>query len=326
MHGVFGLARSGPRVVFACGLGAASIGGCGGEQLVVGQERGGPTAGSGGMESSAGAGEARPPGVALTDECPTTPLQRQALLGCWPTRHIGRWRGFFTGNPSYESLDGRQSEFPVGDLWLSVGVNGEGRLSFGDSAPPLPSMGGRDAYLCAGTSPESGCPAARRLVEGFVYPLEQMEIVDAQLEPAPRIEGEDLLRVGERLSFGVPLAAPWRDWCELQEPEPSDCVCAEACESAPPECFRFAPDPDDVDASTCEVREGSSARSVDCAYLAARQNAPCSCDAEGCFAAAPSLSISLRMSEDGEALRGAYVPRNLGLQPVRLEFRRERTP
>ena len=215
-------------------------------------------------EFAPGMGTGSTPSVALAAGCPPSPAERQGLLGCWPTRHLGRWRGFFIGNPSYELADGSVRDFPLGDLLLTLELGGSGSLTFGSEAPPVPPTAASDAYLCTGTSAAAGCPAAQQIIEGFVYSLEQIEMLDADVEPNSRITGELPLPIGERLYFTISLGQPWQAWCELQRPEPY----------------------------------------------------------ESCFGAGRSLAIHLEMSDDGQALRGAYVPPP-NQKSGRVEFLRE---
>ncbi len=271
---VFGLRRDGPRlgqrgrVSYAAGSALISFAlGCGGDGLVVGEEmaRVGDV-GSGESESTAATAAGSNAAVALVAECPPSPAERQALLGCWPTRHLGRWRGFFMGNPSYELANGSVRDFPLGDLVLTLELGGSGSLTFGAAAPPAPPTAAGDAPLCAGTLPAAGCLGPLQIIVGFVYSLEQIEMLDADVEPNSRITGELPLPIGERLYFGIPLGQPWQT------------------------------------------------------------DAPRKCGAEGCFVVGQSLPISLTMSEDGQALRGAYVPLAQNQRPGRVEFLRESGP
>jgi hypothetical protein len=243
---------------------------CGGDALVVAEELAqAEDVGTGGGEPIIAAGAGGSDAVALVTECPPDPAERQALPGCWPTRHLGHWRGFFIGNASYELADGTVREFPLGDLVLTLELGGSGSLTFGAEAPTPSRTVTADADLCAGTLPAAGCSAAGQIIPGFVYSLEQIEMLDADFEPMSRITGELPLWVGERLYFGIPLGQPWQAGCERQPPR---------------ECF-------------------------------------CSC-----FAAGRSLAISLEMSGDGQALRGAYVPLTPNQSPVRVEFLKELAP
>jgi hypothetical protein len=50
----------------------------------------------------------------------------------------------------------------------------------------------------------------------------------------------------------------------------------------------------------------------------------CHCDAEGCRPDAPKLFFELHMSEDRDALRGTYHPKDPSVGTARLELARER--
>lgn len=315
------LARPHPRwrAVLLHALLAAA--GCGGDAIIVGE---GITAGDS-ASASAGSGGVAPSGISIPAECPHSPGERQALLGCWPTRHVGHWRGFLIGNPTYPTLSGKSGDFPLGDLVLSIEPFGAARLSFGDPAPFAPPEGAGDAYLCAGSSPDVGCPAADGIVPGYPYELEELEIIDASFAPIPRIAGELTLRIGERLSFGVPLEQPWRTWCELQAPDPGACGRGEPYGAAAVDCLRLGPAPESGDNDACTVMEAGVARNIDCGWLAARESAPCSCSEDGCAARGLSLGMSVRMSEDGQALRGSVLA-PAGRELGHVEFLREYDP
>jgi hypothetical protein len=264
----------------------------------------------------------RLPGISVVADCPPSPEERQIRLGCWPTRHIGRWRGFVLGDPMYETLQGKLMPFPLTDIVLTVGRLGAARLSFGEPALFSPPAASGDPYLCAGSSLAVGCPAAEGIIVGYDYPLQDIEILDASIAPTARASDELAPRIGERLSFDVPLHEPWRLWCELQEPERGSCDIAEQYGAAPLGCYRLGTAPDSLDNDACQVTEAEVTRSVDCGWLAARETAPCSCSDEGCFAVRASLSMSLQLSNDGQALRGSVLTA-LGREIGHLEFLRD---
>src|SRR5688500_18115270 len=107
MGGGFGVSGRGSRrlpsaTLIAC---AALTLACSGKKLVVGGE------GSAGEPvpdvPAADAGVAATlSDVPLTEDCPASPAERRESFGCWPPRHLGRYRGFFIGAPRYETLDG----------------------------------------------------------------------------------------------------------------------------------------------------------------------------------------------------------------------------
>lgn len=315
------LASSHPRSEAVLLHALAALLACGGQRMVVGEE-----VALGGAEPSdaagAGTGDVRAPGISVVADCPSSIEERQVHLGCWPTRHVGSWRGFLFGTPVYETRNGELREFPVTDIVLSVAPLGAAHLRFGEPGLFRRPASPGDPYLCAGRSPSVGCPAADGLIVGYEYPLEALEIFDATVAPTARATDEFVPRIGELLSFDVPLDGPWRVWCELQEPEWGSCDVSEPSAAAALGCFRLGAAPDSLDNDACHVIEDEVVRSVDCAWLAAREGAPCGCDDGGCFALRTALSMSLRLSSDGDALRGSVLT-PLGRELGHLEFLRE---
>jgi hypothetical protein len=264
---------------------------CSGDRIVVAQEQERP--GSEGDEAggSDAVGSAGQPGVALLETCPPSPGERRALLGCWPTRHIGNWLGFFIGVPRYETLDGTSEEFPTGDVLMRVALDGTGELRFGEPASTA------EPDPCAGVA-LSECPELGRVRVGFDYRLDEMEFEDAD-RSASAAPGAAPLRGGERMSFRIRLGEPWEGRCaEVSVPGGSACEsgsCAKA-RDLPPTSDPGADDP------------------------------ACRCSGLGCVVRAPSLHISLRMSEDALALRGVYTPDDGRVPEARLEFLKVRDP
>jgi hypothetical protein len=268
---------------------------CSGERIIVAEEH--AVAVATGVDADAGdvTGAGGESGVALLEGCPPSPAQRRELLGCWPTRHVGTWRGYFIGAPRYETLDGAGEEFPAGDLSLHLDPDGNGQLSFGADT------GAAEAEdPCSGVA-LSGCPALGRLRLGFGYRLEEIELVDPDRGETPRDPEQASLRVGEQMSFAIRLGEPWQDRCTDRTPGSEtacgDGACAKAASGLTPGA---APG-----SGSSEDAEG------------------CLCGAQGCFVQAPSLRIRLRMSEEGKALRGVYTPDAPGLPDARLEFVRD---
>jgi len=257
----------------------------------------------------ANASESTPFAVA----CPTDVAQRRARDDCWPTRYVGLWSGFIVGDPRYEARDGSLESFPVGEIELRLSTDGTGTLSFGSASAPLaPPSGAADPYLCAGATPLTGCPESRQLVEGFGYHLENLSIFDASIQSAPRI-GEEPLRVGERFRFDISLGEPWRAWCDVQLPDVRACSCV-GCESEI--CVGLGLAPGVASEAACEASPGSA----ECGWLTARAAEPCACRSDGCVARERALAILLQMSEDGQAVRGEYLPSRGDVPPGRLEF------
>jgi hypothetical protein len=280
----------------ACGAALAMLLGCSGEPIIVAEER--QMAGGGGApDEGAVAGTGGETGIAVVEDCPLSPAERTELLGCWPTQHVGTWRGYFIGVARYETRDGAGEEFPPGYLVLHLDLDGTGHLTFTDGT----SVDALDP--CSGLA-LSGCSELGRLRMGFDYTLEDIQLVEPKLEGPLPPPGEPVLRAGESMSFQIRLGEPWNDLC----PQPSPSLPSEAaCESGA--CAKAAPGVHPDPAPAAEADDPA-----------------CSCNALGCIVRAPSLRVSLRMSEDGNALRGAYEPDAGGISGARLEFLKERAP
>jgi hypothetical protein len=323
MAGGVGLESAGPaarhrkRLATLLGSALLALYACKGERLVLTSgDAGVPTAEAEGEEPMLDPTVTNMPGSpSVAVACPTDLPRRRARDDCWPTRYVGAWSGFLVGDPQYEARDGSLESFPVGEIEVRLSTDGTGTLIFvGASAPPAPPSAAADPYLCAGATPMTGCPEARRLVEGFTYHLENLTMFDASIESAPRI-GEQPLRVGERFRFDISLGEPWRAWCDVQLPDVRACSCL-GCESEI--CFGLGLAPGVANEAACEASPGSA----ECGWLTARAAEPCACRSDGCVARERALAILLQMSEDGLALRGEYLPSRGDLRPGRLEFSR----
>lgn len=302
-----GVRRSGPLV--GAGTCAAAlvfvVAGCSGDALLVGEER--PPAGPGtdGEEGPDRVNPAQAPiDVALVSDCPPSPEERQALLGCWPPRHLGSWRGFFIGVPRYETLDGAGAEFPAGDVLLELGIDGSAHLTFG--APRAGSVG-RDSPtpLCAPREEAPGCPTLGRVIDGFAYSLAELELFDPKPGPDPSIRGEPRFQLAESMAFVVQVSEPWDVWCAAQGAVREWRCAGEDCPAG-------------------EWLPGERA-AIDAQAAAADERSGCRCGEDGCRADAPSpsLSIELQMSDDQKALRGRYRPNDASIGEAGLELRKE---
>lgn len=258
---------------------------CAGDRIVIGGQL--PPTITELVDADAGAdrdGGTSASGVGVRARCPDSPGERRELLRCWPTRHVGRWQGFWLGLPRYETAAGAAAEFPPGDVVMRFNVNGSGTFSVGVlSSAPVACGPGLDAGACA--------PFAE-VLGGFAYRLEQVRLQDAGERGTPRVAGEALPRAGELMEFELRLGEPWDAWC------------TEA-------------------AAACQGGVCPAARADEMAATRAAPGVspvPCRCGAERCVADAPTLSLALTMSEDGQALRGAYRPRDVRLPAVSLEL------
>jgi hypothetical protein len=303
----FGIQRCGPPLEAGARLAALTVlvAGCSGDALVVGEERRGPGADADDALAGGIGPVVPPPDVALISDCPPSPEQRQALLGCWPTRHLGSWRGFFTGVPRYETSDGAVVELPTGEVILELSVTGAGHLAFGVPPPGVPASD-PPFHLCAPRDPAASCAPPGQVIAGFPYELGELELFDPDptRAPPPRIAGEPPRELAESMSFVVRVAEPWDIWCSSLWPEgPAGCAggdCAAGDWLPAPGGASAAPGADAPDERGCR------------------------CGASGCRADAPSasLSIHLQMSADGRALRGRYAPNVASLGVAGLELRK----
>jgi len=262
--------------------------GCTGDRIVVGGQvppslssLGSPDAGD------ARDGGADRPGIGVPAECPESPGERRQLLGCWPTRQVGSWQGFFLGIPHYETPDGEGAEFPLGDVVMRFGVDGAGSLSVGASS---------DAPGCEPRGDAQACADVGEVLAGFEYRLGQVRLQDAGERGVPQVAGEPPPRAGELMSFEIRLGEPWDASCSSEAP----------CEGG-----------------VCPSTQPGGAAAPQKALLGERP-VTCRCGSAGCVPEAPTLAMELTMSEDGRALRGAYLPRDrrfpeVGLELVRVE-------
>lgn len=300
------------RTLLAASFGLISLG-CAGERWVLGSGSSGVSADAA-PDADAGDAGAETEVVPMSSACPSALVERRSRPGCWPTRHVGRWRGFVAGDARYVARDRSIAAFPPLELLLTMDPSGVGALALGDAPPPAPPAVASDPYLCRETSPASGCPAAHQIVPGFSYSLERVQLFDAGPEPAPRIAGEQPLVRGEVMRFEISLGEPWRVWCALQQPAPYSCGCV-AC--AAEDCPRAAPL-----GGECT----SAADGMLCGWLSARATDPCQCTPKACAARERPLVLELQMSAGGDYLRGSYLPSSAELPPVRVELSREAGP
>jgi hypothetical protein len=302
MGGSFGVSGRRPRrrsmALVAC---AAIALACAGEKMVVGGER---------SESESVAEDAAPDidliaarsDVPSLEGCPASPAERRESFGCWPPPHLGRYRGFFIGAARYETLDGAGADFPTGAIVLDLGQDGRGELTFGEAGE------GTERGPCAGVeSPR--CASLGRLVQGFAYALEDIEMFDAMHDPPfdrmagpPRVAGEPPLDRVQSMSFMAWLGQPWQAWC-ADLPTPKAACPSNACADAPP-----------------------TAVSAGITGLGDDRWSVCRCAGSGCRPSAPSLRLRLRMSGDGQALRGVYQPVDHAFGDALVEFTRETAP
>jgi hypothetical protein len=275
---------------------AALLLACTGESMVIGDELSVLATIGGDATPDGGVVAAAPQEVLMLQDCPTAPGERQAVSGCWPSRHVGRYGGFFIGTPRYERLDGSGEEFPSAELELELALDGTGRLSFGGGSAIA------DREPCADVKAPP-CASIGRLLPGFAYRLDDVALFDPKDE-LPRIAGEPPLHIAETMSFVIWLGQPWAAWCAAQ-PAPKAAACLAD------ECTEESAEQVPAAAVTGNGDDASSS---------------CRCSEQRCRPSAASLGIELRMSEDGRALRGAYKPSDQAFGEARLQLEREPEP
>jgi hypothetical protein len=277
------------RVLAPLGLLAALVAACAGDRIVVGGQL--PATLGELVDADAGASRdgGTSTGVGVPARCPDSPGERREVLGCWPTRQVGSWRGFWLGLPRYETASGDGSEFPPGDVVLRFGADGAGTFSVGERLPSA-------RVACEGQRLDgSTCAPVGELLGGFEYHLERIRLEDAGERGTPRVIGESAPRVGELMEFELRLGEPWDAACLVD---------AAACQQG------VCPSARDTDGSASATGGGPNASAP----------ASCVCGPDRCLPVAPTLALALTLSEDGLALRGVYRPRDVRLAAVGLEL------
>jgi hypothetical protein len=140
---------------------------------------------------------------AREQRCDDLATRRALDAECWPTRHVGRWHGFVTGDAQYWHLLASPFAYPSGDLLLEVDARGAASLTFfaGDA-------GAADAGV-------SG-PATPGLLLGFRY-----ELLGVRMTGGP---AEDRHR-DPRMDFSLILAEPWSASCAAIAADAGPCAC-----------------------------------------------------------------------------------------------------
>ncbi len=197
--------------------------------------------------------------------CPDPAAARVGDDECWPTRHVGLWRGLVTPDPGAgQGLAGLLA-LPSGEVLLEIEPQGTGTLLFArDAAPGLGCAGdaGVASVADAGSAGESArlddagtaCAAGEALVAASALrgvALDHRYTLDGlSMSGAPESDRSQ----DPRVTFTLLVASPWREHCNSSSPE-----------------------------------------------LAA---APCRCSAQGCDISPGVMLVSLSLSRDARALRG----------------------
>lgn len=188
---------------------ALMVAGCDDRSLVVGE-----SSASSGVEGAARSSAPR---------CADGAQLRASDEECWPTRHVGHWRGFVTGDPRYRHVLAQPLEFPSNEVLLDIEPQGTGTLLFSSASAPGRSCAGdagagssgddagvgdrSDAGVSSCTTHDTGEQDEPRpgLVLDHRYALDALE-----MRGSP--EGER--RQDPVVTFSLLIAAPWRELCD----------------------------------------------------------------------------------------------------------------
>jgi len=174
-----------------------SLSGCQGKPLLVGEPQG----------AVGGEGSDRRP---RAQRCEDAAELRTGDGECWPTRHVGRWHGFVTGDARYQHVLPTPLEYPSQDLSLEISEDGAAYAIFAasDAAPSAECSG----PLVGGACVQPG------LVLGYRYALGAVRMTGA---------ASDDRRRDPILAFSLAIAQPWSEQCELIAADAGPCACSE---------------------------------------------------------------------------------------------------
>ncbi|HEU4578316.1 MAG TPA: hypothetical protein VFS67_08680, partial [Polyangiaceae bacterium] len=174
--------RARAAALAVCGL--LGLLSCEGKPLLVGEQD--PTLGGDGREN-------RP----RAPRCADAAELRVGDSVCWPTRHVGRWHGFVTGDARYLHVSPTPLEYPDQELVLELEPDGSGYATFAG-----PDAG--SSADCAGPLLGHVC-VQPGLVLGYRYALGGLRMTGG---PA------DDRRVDPLVAFSLTIAQPWSDPCQ----------------------------------------------------------------------------------------------------------------
>lgn len=153
--------------------------------------------------------------------CPDEASLRLSDETCWPTRHVGTWRGIVASNPTYLSTAGSSMDYPLAQPIITIAADASGQWHFGPLAEDTPS------------SPDSSpVPSANSvLLEGIVYSLS-----DVRMSGAARRDRQD----DPNLSFELYFAISQEAECDLATTlvAPAAPCISDDCEMDTPICDR----------------------------------------------------------------------------------------
>ena len=204
-----GAAAGARRRALSCVLGCCLLSTCKGGPIPVGESKG---------PGGTGGGAALEP---VAQRCADEVAQRVLDAECWPTRHVGRWHGFVTGDARYWSVGPILLEYPSDDVLLEIDAEGSASIRFapGDAGAASASA------ACTSDGGVAPCAPAPALLPGFAYGL-----VGLRMTGGPR---EDR-RLDPRLDFSLRIAEPWSAFCAAPSADAWPCACgAEGCGVSP---------------------------------------------------------------------------------------------
>lgn len=181
----------------ALGVLLGALSGCQGKPLLVGEPQ----------QAMGGEGADRNPSQ---QRCADAAQLRVGDGECWPTRHVGRWHGFVTGDARYQHVLPTPLEYPSQALLLEINEDGSAYATF--AAP--------DAGVsvdCAGPLVGGVCVQPGLLL-GYRYALGAVRMTGAPEEDRRR---------DPILAFSLTIAQPWSAQCETIAADAGPCACSE---------------------------------------------------------------------------------------------------
>jgi len=203
---VNGVGAAGARGLLLSGVLGCLLAACDGAPMSVG-ERDVPLAAAGGASTRPNA----------QPRCADEVALRVLDAECWPTRHVGRWHGFVTGDARYWPLGPTPREYPSDEIALQVDAQGSASVRFSGA-----DAGAGEPCADAGAEP---CPASFGLVSGFSYALAGLRMTGGTSEDR---------RLDPRMDFSLRLAEPWSSYCADLAADAGPCTCSAAgCGASP---------------------------------------------------------------------------------------------
>jgi len=149
---------------------------------------------------------------ALEQRCLDLAALRALDAECWPTRHVGRWHGFATGDAQYLHVLPSPFAYPSGELLLDVDSQGSASLTFSSGDAGVADAGAP----CSSRAAPAPCQATPGLVLGFPY-----QLVGLRMSGGP---SEDRHQ-DPRMDFSLTIAEPWGALCDAVAADTGACAC-----------------------------------------------------------------------------------------------------